>query len=108
MFKTRTFSPTMPREQSVAIRRVACRHVRCQIPACARSRAPRLIPKGDVGLRNADRPGRRHFLVDDPQKPVDARSETQRKEFNQWVSNTLMSRLDSKEKAAKDGAQNDV
>ena len=32
-----------------------------------------------------------------PQKPVDAQSETHRNRLNQWVSNTLMSRLDSKE-----------
>jgi predicted phage terminase large subunit-like protein len=37
------------------------------------------------------------FIVDDPQKPVDAQSDTQRNRLNQWVSNTLMSRLDSKE-----------
>jgi predicted phage terminase large subunit-like protein len=38
------------------------------------------------------------FIVDDPQKPVDAQSDTQRNGLNQWVSNTLMSRLDSKER----------
>ena len=38
------------------------------------------------------------FIIDDPQKPVDAQSDTQRNRLNQWVSNTLMSRLDSKEK----------
>jgi hypothetical protein len=37
------------------------------------------------------------FIIDDPQKPVDAQSDTQRNRLNQWVSNTLMSRLDSKE-----------
>src|SRR6266516_5884055 len=37
------------------------------------------------------------FIVDDPQKPVDAQSDTQRNRLNQWVSNTLMSRLDSKQ-----------
>ena len=37
------------------------------------------------------------FIIDDPQKPVDAQSEVQRDQLNQWVSNTLMSRLDSKE-----------
>jgi predicted phage terminase large subunit-like protein len=37
------------------------------------------------------------FLIDDPQKPVDAQSDVQRNRLNQWVSNTLMSRLDSKE-----------
>jgi len=38
------------------------------------------------------------FIIDDPQKPVDAQSEIQRNGLNHWVSNTLMSRLDSKEK----------
>ena len=38
------------------------------------------------------------FIIDDPQKPVDAQSDAQRHRLNQWVSNTLMSRLDSKEK----------
>ena len=38
------------------------------------------------------------FIIDDPQKPVDAQSEAQRNALNQWVSNTLMSRLDSKER----------
>ena len=38
------------------------------------------------------------FIIDDPQKPVDAQSDTQRNALNQWVSNTLMSRLDSKER----------
>jgi predicted phage terminase large subunit-like protein len=37
------------------------------------------------------------FIIDDPQKPVDAQSDTQRNRLNHWVSNTLMSRLDSKE-----------
>jgi hypothetical protein len=36
------------------------------------------------------------FIIDDPQKPVDAQSDAQRNRLNQWVSNTLMSRLDSK------------
>jgi hypothetical protein len=36
------------------------------------------------------------FIIDDPQKPVDAQSDTQRDRLNQWVSNTLKSRLDSK------------
>jgi predicted phage terminase large subunit-like protein len=38
------------------------------------------------------------FIIDDPQKPVDAQSDALRERLNQWVSNTLMSRLDSKEK----------
>jgi predicted phage terminase large subunit-like protein len=37
------------------------------------------------------------FIIDDPQKPVDAQSDTQRNRLNQWVPNTLMSRLDNKE-----------
>ena len=32
-----------------------------------------------------------------PQKPVDAQSDIQRNRLNHWLSNTLMSRLDSKE-----------
>jgi predicted phage terminase large subunit-like protein len=36
------------------------------------------------------------FIIDDPQKPVDAQSETQRNQLNQWFSNTLVSRLDNK------------
>jgi hypothetical protein len=36
------------------------------------------------------------FIIDDPQKPVDAQSDIQRSRLNHWVSNTLMSRLDSK------------
>ena len=38
------------------------------------------------------------FIIDDPQKPVDAQSDAQRNRLNHWFSNTLMSRLDSKEK----------
>jgi predicted phage terminase large subunit-like protein len=37
------------------------------------------------------------FIIDDPQKPVDAESESQRNRLNHWFSNTLMSRLDSKQ-----------
>jgi predicted phage terminase large subunit-like protein len=37
------------------------------------------------------------FIIDDPQKPVDAQSDTQRSHLNDWVSNTLLSRLDSKQ-----------
>jgi predicted phage terminase large subunit-like protein len=40
------------------------------------------------------------FIIDDPQKPADAQSEARRNTLNQWVSNTLMSRLDNKEKGA--------
>ena len=38
------------------------------------------------------------FIIDDPQKPVDAQSDIQRNRLNHWFSNTLISRLDSKEK----------
>jgi predicted phage terminase large subunit-like protein len=38
------------------------------------------------------------FIIDDPQKPGDALSETQRNGLTQWFSNTLRSRLDNKEK----------
>jgi predicted phage terminase large subunit-like protein len=37
------------------------------------------------------------FIIDDPQKPEDAQSETLRNGVNQWFSNTLRSRLDNKE-----------
>jgi len=37
------------------------------------------------------------FIIDDPQKPVDAQSETLRNGVTQWFSNTLQSRLDNKE-----------
>ncbi|HWW46860.1 MAG TPA: phage terminase large subunit [Xanthobacteraceae bacterium] len=37
------------------------------------------------------------FIIDDPQKPVDAQSETLRNSLNQWHANTLVSRLDNKE-----------
>jgi predicted phage terminase large subunit-like protein len=40
------------------------------------------------------------FILDDPQKPIDAQSDILRDRLNHWVSNTLMSRLDSKEKGA--------
>lgn len=36
------------------------------------------------------------FIIDDPQKPVDAQSELQRNSLNDWFSNTLRSRLDNK------------
>ncbi len=38
------------------------------------------------------------FVIDDPQKPDDAQSETLRNGVNLWFSNTLRSRLDDKEK----------
>ena len=37
------------------------------------------------------------FVIDDPQKPVDAQSDTLRNNLTQWFSNTLRSRLDNKE-----------
>lgn len=40
------------------------------------------------------------FIIDDPQKAVDAYSEAKRASLNSWFSNTLMSRLDNKEKGA--------
>ncbi|RXG85155.1 phage terminase large subunit [Bradyrhizobium zhanjiangense] len=40
------------------------------------------------------------ILIDDPQKPVDAQSEARRTGINQWVTNTLMSRLDNKQTSA--------
>jgi predicted phage terminase large subunit-like protein len=39
------------------------------------------------------------FIIDDPQKPIDAQSEAQRTQVNQWFSNTLLSRLTFKETA---------
>lgn len=38
------------------------------------------------------------MIIDDPQKPADAQSESQRNQLNQWFSNTLLSRLDNKQK----------
>lgn len=40
------------------------------------------------------------FVVDDPQKPVDAQSQALRDSLNGWFSNTLMSRLDNKQSGA--------
>lgn len=40
------------------------------------------------------------LILDDPQKPVDAQSEARRTSVNQWVTNTLMSRLDNKQTSA--------
>jgi len=39
-------------------------------------------------------------IIDDPQKPVDAQSDARRSSVNQWVTNTLMSRLDNKQTSA--------
>ncbi len=40
------------------------------------------------------------FIIDDPQKPVDAQSDDKRNHLNQWFSNTLLSRLDDKRKGS--------
>lgn len=40
------------------------------------------------------------IILDDPQKPVDAQSDTLRNSLNQWFTNTLLSRLDDKERGA--------
>jgi predicted phage terminase large subunit-like protein len=40
------------------------------------------------------------IIIDDPQKPVDAQSDTRRNSVNQWVTNTMMSRLDNKQTSA--------
>jgi predicted phage terminase large subunit-like protein len=40
------------------------------------------------------------FIIDDPQKAADALSDAHRDRLNHWVSNTLMSRLDSKQTGA--------
>jgi hypothetical protein len=40
------------------------------------------------------------FIIDDPQKAVDAQSKTKRDGLNEWFSNTLMSRLDNKRTGA--------
>jgi predicted phage terminase large subunit-like protein len=40
------------------------------------------------------------FIIDDPQKPIDAQSELRRTRLNHWVFNTLMSRLDNKQTGA--------
>lgn len=37
------------------------------------------------------------FIIDDPQKVWDAQSDSRRKSLNEWVSHTLMSRLDNKQ-----------
>ncbi len=40
------------------------------------------------------------FILDDPQKAVDALSESRRNSLNNWFSNTLISRLDNKQTGA--------
>ena len=40
------------------------------------------------------------FIIDDPQKPVDAQSPVQRTNMHTWFANTLLSRLDNKVKDA--------
>ena len=39
-------------------------------------------------------------IIDDPQKPIDAQSDARRTALNQWVANTVMSRLDNKQTGA--------
>jgi hypothetical protein len=40
------------------------------------------------------------FIIDDPLKPVDAQSDSLRNAVNDWISHTLISRLDDKAKGA--------
>lgn len=40
------------------------------------------------------------FIVDDPLKPIDAQSEPLRNSVNEWISHTLISRLDDKAKGS--------
>ena len=40
------------------------------------------------------------FILDDPQKPVDAQSEPQRARLNEWFSNTLLSVSTIRQKAS--------
>jgi len=40
------------------------------------------------------------FIIDDPLKPIDAQSQPLRDQVNGWFSNTLMSRLDNKERGS--------
>jgi predicted phage terminase large subunit-like protein len=40
------------------------------------------------------------IIIDDPQKPADAQSDARRTSLNQWVTNTLLSRLDNKQTGA--------
>lgn len=40
------------------------------------------------------------FIIDDPIKPIDAQSQPLRDSVNAWFSNTLMSRLDNKERGS--------
>jgi predicted phage terminase large subunit-like protein len=40
------------------------------------------------------------IIVDDPQKAIEAKSETSRKKLKEWFSNTLLSRLDNKRTGA--------
>lgn len=39
-----------------------------------------------------------YFIIDDPIKPIDCESQPRRDAVNQWFTNTLLSRLDDKEK----------
>ena len=40
------------------------------------------------------------FIIDDPLKPIDAQSEPVRNSANEWISHTLISRLDDKAKGS--------
>jgi hypothetical protein len=40
------------------------------------------------------------IIIDDPQKATDAQSQALRDQANQWFSNSLLSRLDNKERGA--------
>jgi predicted phage terminase large subunit-like protein len=40
------------------------------------------------------------FIIDDPLKPIDAQSDSQRNSVNDWFSTTLISRLDNKQTGA--------
>ena len=40
------------------------------------------------------------FIIDDPLKPIDAQSEPLRNSANEWISHTLISRLDDKAKGS--------
>ena len=44
--------------------------------------------------------GADYLIIDDPQKPEEALSDTQRKTANDWFDHTLYSRLNDKEQAA--------
>jgi len=72
--------------------------------------APRAAPSGgtgirddgaglarrDFGRRRADRAGADIIVIDDPLKPEEALSQTQRQAANEWYDHTLYSRLNDK------------